>query len=388
MIMIRRSLAVGLLAAAPALAVAQTAATVTVKAENKLPLARTSQTIELSAKDLEPLGEKDLKKIRVADAKGQALLCQAVDEDGDGAFDQVLFQSDFAANETKTFTVTRGAKWEYKKEDFRAFGRFNRERFDDFAWENDRIAHRTYGKALETWKAEPLTSSAIDVWLKRTPRMVINDWYMVDNYHADTGEGADLYSAGPSRGVGGSGLWANNKVWLSKNFVASRTIAAGPIRVAFELTYEPFDVNGTAVGEVKRITLDAGHNLSRIRNTYKPAAAVPLVTAIGIRKTDVINKDGSAERGSLTSWEPVKKGAAGHMGGAVVVDPKVFHALPDDDRNLLIAAKVPADNVITYWAGAGWDKSGHFADYAAWKAYVDQFAQGAHSPIVVTASTK
>ena len=49
-----------------------------------------------------------------------------------------------------------------KKEQYKAFGRFVRERFDDFTWENDKVAHRTYGKALETWKGEPLTSSTID----------------------------------------------------------------------------------------------------------------------------------------------------------------------------------------------------------------------------------
>ena len=80
-----------------------------------------------------------------------------------------------------------------------------RERRDDFAWENDRTAHRMYGKALETWAQEPLTSSSVDVWFKRTRRLVINDWYMVDDYHRDNGEGADMYSAGKSRGCGGNG---------------------------------------------------------------------------------------------------------------------------------------------------------------------------------------
>jgi len=76
-----------------------------------------------------------------------------------------------------------------------------RERRDDFAWENDRVAHRMYGAALETWVQEPLTSSGVDVWVKRTPRLVINDWYLVDDYHRDTGEGADLYSVGRTRGA-------------------------------------------------------------------------------------------------------------------------------------------------------------------------------------------
>src|SRR5207247_1448374 len=141
----------------------------------------------------------------------------------------VIFQADFAANQTKTFVVTVGKKHEYTKEDFKAYGRFVRERFDDFAWENDRIAHRTYGKALETWAGEPLTSSTIDIWSKRTPRMVVDEWYMVDNYHQDTGEGFDGYSAGATRGCGGNGLWAADKLWASKNFVNSRVLANGPI---------------------------------------------------------------------------------------------------------------------------------------------------------------
>ena len=69
-----------------------------------------------------------------------------------------------------------------------------RERHDDFAWENDRVAHRMYGTGLETWKKEPLTSSGIDVWVKRARRLVINDWYMTDDYHRDNGDGADFYS--------------------------------------------------------------------------------------------------------------------------------------------------------------------------------------------------
>jgi hypothetical protein len=244
----------------------------TVKATNPLPLARASQTIELSAKDLAPLGETDLTKIHVRDATGKDVLSQAVDTDYDDFHkaDIVIFQADFAPGETKTFTVVSGKKVEYAKSDFRAYGRFVRERFDDFAWENDLIAHRTYGKALETWKGEPLTSSAIDVWSKRVPQMVIDEWYMVDNYHADAGEGFDDYSAGATRGCGGTGLWDAGRLWVSRNFVDSRTLANGPIRVMFELVYDAFDVNGKKVAEVKRITLDAGSQLDRFQSFFKP----------------------------------------------------------------------------------------------------------------------
>jgi len=136
----------------------------TVTAVNKLQIARLGQSIELSAKDLAALGEKDLAKIHIKDATGKELLCQTVDTDGDYTPDQVIFQADFAAGQTQTFTVIVGDKWVYTKDQFRAYGRFVRERFDDFCWENDRIAHRMYGKAMETYFRELLVSSTVDVW--------------------------------------------------------------------------------------------------------------------------------------------------------------------------------------------------------------------------------
>ena len=199
---ITRILTFSLLAAFPV--ASHAASQLTVKAVNKLQIARASQTIELTTKDLAPLGASNLNVIHVKDSAGQELLCQAVDTDFDAYHrtDIVIFQSDFAPGETKSFTVTAGRARVFKKEDFKAHGRFVRERFDDFAWENDRIAHRAYGKALETWRGEPLTSSGIDVWSKRTPRMVVDEWYMADDYHSDTGEGADVYSVGATRGCG------------------------------------------------------------------------------------------------------------------------------------------------------------------------------------------
>ncbi len=362
---------------------------VTVKATNKLALARSSQTIELSAKDLAPLGEKDLTKIHVKDAAGKEVLCQAVDTDFDSLHkpDIVIFQADFAASEAKTFTASAGAKLVYTKEQFKAHGRFVRERFDDFAWENDRIAHRTYGKALETWQGEPLTSSTIDIWSKRTPRMVIDEWYMADNYHADTGDGADFYSAGPSRGCGGNGLWAGDKLWVSKNFVDSHVLANGPIRIMFELVYEPFDVNGVKVSEVKRISLDAGQQLDRFQSTYKPDKPTALVTGIGLKKAGGEKKEFNAERGWLAKWERMDKNA-GNQGLAVVVDPKLIVKQTEDQRNQLVLVKVPQDNVVSYWAGFCWDKAGPCPDEQAWKTYVDQFAQGVQSPIEVTVSAQ
>ena len=375
-------------AAVAALSSLSSAAELMVTAENPLPIARTSQTIELTAVQLEPLGAKDLASIHVKDITGRELICQAVDTDYDAYHkpDIVIFQSDFAPNEIKQFTVAAGRRQEYTKEQFKAFGRFVRERFDDFAWENDRIAHRTYGKALETWEGEPLCSSAIDIWSKRTSRMVINDWYLSDHYHKDTGEGADLYSAGTSRGCGGSGLWAGEKLWTSRNFVDSRVLANGPIRVVFELDYEPFEVNGISVSEVKRISLDAGSQLDHFQSRYKqftrPGQERQLTAGIGLKKVSGEKLEMNKSRGWLVKWEPVAKNA-GEQGLAILFDPRSFAGLREDKLNHLVLVPVAKDGTVDYWAGFCWDKAGLITSAEAWQQYVDTFAQGLASPIKV-----
>lgn len=362
---------------------------VEITAVNPLAAARTAETLEIPAAKLSPLGEPDLTKIHILDAKGAEVLCQAVDLDGD-AFrkpDAVIFQADFAASETLRFTAAKGAKQVFKKEQYKAFGRFNRERFDDFVWENDRIAHRTYGKALETWEGEPLASSTIDIWSKRTPRMVVNDWYLADDYHVDHGEGADFYSAGPSRGCGGSGIWAADKLWVSRNFIHSKVLANGPIRVLFELEYAPYEVNGVSVSETKRISLDAGSQFDRHEIRYKtftrPGQDVALSPAVGLKKAKGEKVSADPAKGWLAKWEPVEKGA-GQQGLAMIVPASSLEKPTEDALNHLLVTRLAKGNTALWWAGFCWDKAGHFTSEDAWETHVASFASSLDSPIQIT----
>jgi hypothetical protein len=204
---------------------------------------------------------------------------------------------------------------------------------------------------------------------------------MADNYHIDHGEGADFYSAGASRGCGGNGLWAEDKLWLSRNFVNSRVLANGPIRILFELTYVPFEVNGTKVSEVKRIALDAGQNLDHFQSFYKSTDAGNLISGIGLKKTASVQKELNAEHGWLAQWEKVEKNM-GEQGLAVIYNPKTFVREAEDRLNRLTLVKASDEGAVSYWAGFVWDKTG--SDFTAWKTYVDHFAQGLLSPIELT----
>src|ERR1700733_3787585 len=128
------------------------------------------------------------------------------------------------------------------------FGRAIPERKDDFAWENQVVAYRIYGPALQ---ATGEISSGIDVWSKRIPNFVVNSFYKQDqqaalthnsalSYHNDNGIGLDSYDVGPSRGCGGTAVWADGKLNVSKNYSVVRIIARGPIRFEFEVSYSPW----------------------------------------------------------------------------------------------------------------------------------------------------
>jgi pectinesterase len=367
---------------------ANAASTITLTVHNPTNFPRTAETISLHAPDLvRLLRVSDIRTVHVRDQRsGVELLTQAVDNDGDGKYDELIFQTDLAPRETRNFELSAGERRIPAAHDFKAYGRFVREREDDFAWENDRIAHRTYGKALETWLQEPLTSSAIDVWTKRVPRLVINDWYMVDDYHREHGEGGDFYSAGDSRGCGGNGIWAGNRLYPSANFVDSRVLANGPIRLIFELTYPAWEMAGARVSEVKRITLDAGQNFDHLESHYTiDGNSALLEDAIGIRKGTNAQSSSSREEGTLRTWE--KLGDHGQLGCAVIAEPSSISGFTEDQKNFLVTVKLPVNRVVSYYAGFGWSNDG-FPKVEDWDRYVAEYAERLKSPVKVAISAQ
>ena len=218
---------------------------------------------------------------------------------------------------------------------------------------------------------------------KNTPRLVANDWYMTDDYHVDHGEGADMYSAGATRGCGGNGVWANGKLYPSVNFRGSRVLANGPIRVMFELTYDAWDAGGRRVSEVKRIQLDAGHRLNRFESTYRVPEPQPLQQAAGVRKNPGAERVFQRETGVLRTWEPFKDNA-GFLGCAVMVDPGEWVDAAEDNGSFLIVTRVPGGAPAVYYAGSAWDRGGTIKTPALWDAYLAVWARRWRAPVSVT----
>jgi hypothetical protein len=357
---------------------------------NPAPAARANETVVVSRAEIARVApSSDIKNVQIADAAGRHVPSQLVDMDGDEEPDEIVFQTDLAAGQSKTFRIRAGQRTPASRAEYKVYGRFVRERHDDFVWENDRVAHRMYGPDLETTPKEPLVSSGIDTWVKRVPRLVVNDWLMTGDYHRDTGEGADFYGVGKSRGCGGLGIWAGGKLMVSRNFTSSRVLASGPIRLVFELRYAPWDAGPSGrVSETKRVVLDAGTPFNRFESTF--AGGKPGLSAgVGIAKhagSEVVVDGASA---SMRVWEPLKGKQGddnGNLGCAVVLAPGAVVEEHHGDVDYLVVTSVPAGAPLVFQVGSVWDRGSRVRSADAWGHEVQALAARLAAPIKVELS--
>ena len=264
-----------------------------------------------------------------------------------------------------------------------AFARFVPERADDFAWENDMVAFRTYGPALRPG-AE---NSGFDCWFKRVPYPIIDKWYMQDRlklpygnvnkpYHEDQGDGLDIYHVGNSRGCGGISVWADGAMHDSDTFIANRVISNTQERVVFELDYAS-DLNGKILRETKRITLIMGQHLfqcdSRFTLDGKPAV---IEVAIGISpQVKGTVPVFSQANGTMQLWEKME--GLG-LGTGIAIDPKRVVAMKSmesgGETQAFCFARTDESGHIRWFSGFGWEGQGDVTTSEKWASYLKNFA--------------
>jgi Domain of unknown function (DUF4861) len=271
------------------------------------------------------------------------------------------------------------------------FGRAIPERKDDFAWENKVVAYRIYGPALE---ATGEISSGIDVWSKRIPNFVVDSFYKQDHeaavthnsalsYHNDNGIGLDSYDVGPSRGCGGTAVWADGKLSASKNYTTAKILATGPIRFEFEVSYAPWQAGGRMVAETKRITLDAGSHLNKIVSTYTFDGESPLDLAAGIAIHEAAAATLLAGKSIAAVWDTPQKPSAGRIATSLVSLPAEHATTTTAANHALMIFKRHSGESFTYFAGSGWSKA-DMPTQEDWNNYLIRFQELREHPVAIT----
>lgn len=331
---------------------------------------RDSETVSLN-------GHTDLAVFDLQTNK--LLITQALDG-------QLLFQTDLAPGQKKTFWVMQQPNSLQKPQtDITTYCRFIPERKDDFGWENDKVANRIYGPALEY---ETITSG-IDAWGKNVPYPVIDKFIKAYNeeqipYHYDHGEGGDFYKVGPTLGCGGMAPFVNGKVVLPPhNFVEWKVLANGPIRSVFEVRYNEWQAGSDTISEVKRYAIDLRSQMTRIECMYKGGIkTVPVAAGIVLRDS----KETWTADNTIAYWLPTDF-VEGHMGCGVVFSDACQPETVTADGHLLLTLTVKTGQPVSYYAGSCWDKNEAFNQFEKWQAYLKNFKQRLDTPVSITFKT-
>jgi hypothetical protein len=254
----------------------------------------------------------------------------------------------------------------------RAVARFAPDRSDDLLWENDRTAHRIYGPALQA--IEPPSGSGVDAWVKKVRWPFMDRQLKTRTYHNDQGEGMDYYNVKQSRGVGGLGIWYDNKLWTSRNFKTYEILKTGGDVASFKVTYAPWPVDVVRkVWEERTMTLPLGTNFTRVVTTLHSDTNEPLIVGIGLGKNATVVANGrlmtDRAAGRMSYWEPNDPNH-GQMGAAIMVDPASIVDVKADADNNLILVRVTPNKPFVYYLGAGWDRGLDFKSREDWEAYV------------------
>ena len=263
----------------------------------------------------------------------------------------------------------------------KTFCRFVPERKDDFAWENDRIAHRMYGKALEKTPKE--LAYGVDVWVKRTDKLVINERYKRGKYHEDAGDGLDYYHVGLTLGAGGIAPYINDTIWYAGTYSDWRIWDNGPLRSTFQLQYDVWTAAGRKVKMTNTISIDAGSQLSQNRVLFETTDTLPLPFVTGIIK----RKEAGAmllneAAGLMAYWEP-QHGEDGTTGVACLLTTPVARIAVNKEQ-LLAVSTAQKEKEIIYYNGAAWDKGGKITSANSWFNYLQQFGDRLKNPLSIS----
>lgn len=390
--------------------------TVTVTVTNPTAMERAGEMVEVSMSDVSSkLQLADTAQIVVLDADGQQVPYQITYDE------KVIFPATVKANGTAAYTIQAGTPAVF---DTKACGRHYPERVDDVAWENDLVAFRTYGPALQAtgerafgydiWTKYNTTEPVVEARyaaelnpetkakiaeLKKTDPKAASELYRSVSYHVDHGNGLDCYKVGPTLGGGTAALMSGDSIIYPYCYATQEILDNGPLRFTVKLVYNPLTVKDNSdVIETRLISLDAGSHMNKTVVAYSNLKeTMPVATGIVLHEPDgVVVTD--AANGYITYVDPTDnvnnnngKIFVGAAFTATVKDAKVV-LFPEKEKkelrggadgHVLAVSDYEPGSEYTYYWGSAWDKA-DIKTADAWNEYVAAFAQKLRAPLTVT----
>ena len=390
--------------------------TVTVTVTNPTDSQRDGEMVEVAMSEVTgKLNLADTAQIIVVDADGKQVPYQITYDE------KVIFPANVVANGSAVYTIKAGTPEAFA---VKACGKYYPERVDDVAWENDLVAFRTYGPALQAsgerafgydiWTKYNTTEPVVEARyagelnpetlakiaeLRKADPKAAQELYRSVSYHVDHGNGLDCYKVGPTLGGGTAALMVGDTIVYPYCYATQEILDNGPLRFTVKLVYNPLTVRGDSnVVETRMISLDAGSHLNKTAVSYSNLSSVtPLAVGIVLHEPDgAVTTD--AANGYITYVDPTDNvnnnngkifvGAAfpatvKEAGTTLFSDREREELRGGADGHVLAVTDYEPGSEFTYYWGAAWDKA-DIKSAADWDSYMAGFAQKVRNPLTVT----
>ena len=247
----------------------------------------------------------------------------------------------------------------------KVMARFVPERSDDFVFENNLIAGRFYGKALE---GNP-TSPGLDIWVKLPGKLVADEWYKGfetqsdEYYHHDHG-GKDCYKVAVSLGGGASSPLIDGKLcYPATNYRSWEIVEESPEKVVFTLHYPQWQTpDSVMVALDKTVTVVPDTYFCAVEDVYTFEGTDTLAIAAGMNihaALETVEKQ-LVQPGRVAIWEHASDQTFapgdGMLGVAVVMPDAEGTSLSEDGTHLLVWKYVTSGQPVRYSFGSCWSK--------------------------------
>lgn len=239
------------------------------------------------------------------------------------------------------------------------------ERADDFVFENNLIAGRIYGKALE---GNP-TAPGIDIWVKMPGKLVADEWYAAaqedpNYYHHNHGDGKDCYKVAVSLGAGASVPVIDGQLaYPATNYRAYEIVKQTPDTVEFVLSYPEWKVGDVTVSLDKKISVYVDSYFCKVEDSYSFSGADSLTVAAGVfrhpEQQTIKQERSGADRYAI--WEHASDQSIepedGMLGVAVYVPGCENVCVTEDGMHGLCSKSIMPGETFSYWFGSCWSKA-------------------------------
>ena len=247
------------------------------------------------------------------------------------------------------------------------------ERADDFVFENNLIAGRFYGQALE---GNP-TSPGLDIWVKLPGKLVADEWYKgaledPGYYHHDHG-GKDCYKVAVSLGGGASvPIIGGTLCYPATNYRSYEILEQSPDKVVFALHYPEWEAaEGVLVSLDKKVCVEADSYFTSVEDSYSFSGADSLTIAAGIKlhgaqqtlvdSLEISDRYAIWEKASDQSVEPED----GMLGVALVLPGADGLLVSHELDHALLLKTITSGESVAYSIGSCWSK-GEIKSSADW----------------------